>query len=52
MHIRSTYYSSQFPPKHVFNKKKTREAQRTSMAQEELQEGQLTKAGGRKLTQG
>ena len=37
---------------HIHNKKKTGKAQRASMAQEELQESKLTKAGGRKPTHG
>ena len=47
MHFRSTYCSSQVLTQHIHNKKKTGKAQRASMAQEELQESKLTKAGGR-----
>ena len=52
MHFRSTYCSSQVLTQHIHNKKKTGKAQRASMAQEELQESKLTKAGGRKPTHG
>ena len=52
MHFRSTYCSSQVLTQHIHNKTKTGKAQRASLAQEELQESKLTKAGGRKPTHG